>query len=97
MAIQKHGNIERLCMSEAERYGWKATVRRTGEMPWDDDGSGVVVLERNGDVVSFEYELPEEPEDLEWQIRAIIKADKVDKERRQKGGNGSPVTRLGRT
>lgn len=96
MAIQKHGSIERLCKSEADKHGWKATVRRTGTMPWDDDGSGVVVLERNGDAVSFEYGLPESAEDIVWQIRAIIRADKADKDRRQKGGGESPITRLGR-
>lgn len=96
MAIQKHGSIEALCRNEAERFGWKATARRNGEMPWEDDGSGVVVLERNGDMVSFEYELPEEPGDIESQIRAIIRADRVDKERRLTGGDGSPLTRIGR-
>jgi hypothetical protein len=96
MAIQKHGSIERLCKSEADKFGWKAKVERNGSMPWDDDGTGIVVLERNGGAVSFEYGLPEEEADMIWQVRAIIEADSVDVERRQKGGGESPLTRLRR-
>jgi len=82
--------------AEAERWGWKAKANRNSEDPFSDDGTGFVTLERNGDVVGFEYGLPEEPDDMIWQLRVIIKADGVDRQRRARGGVGTPITRLGR-
>ena len=95
MAIRKHGSLQMLVSAEASRHGWKAKVTNNSASPWDDDGTGFVVLEYNGASVSFEYGLPEDENDIAHQVRAIVKADKLERDRRARGGDGSPVTRMG--
>lgn len=94
MGMQKHGSLEALVRTEARRWGWTAEVHNAQHIPWADDGSGTVVLTRDGNAVSFEYHLPETESDILWQVRATIRADKIERERRIKG-DANPVTRIG--
>ncbi len=94
MAIQKHDSLAHLVRNEAERWGWRAEVHNARHIPSEDDGTGTVVLTRDGDAVQFEYGLPEEPDEMIAQVRVIIKADEIDSARRA-SGDDSLVTQIG--
>lgn len=99
--IQHHGTLERLIVAEAERFGWTARVENQDVDPMDPGvfgprpcpGRGDVILSRyEGDGVSFEYELPEDPDDIRNTIRQLIAADKQERDRRANPkGASSPL------
>jgi len=90
--IQNHGNLERLVKQEAERYSWKVRIENQDVDPYHEGpfgpkpcpGRGDVVLEPlAGDAVTFEYELPEDPDAIVEQVRSLIGADQIERDRRK--------------
>lgn len=90
--IRRHGNLEQLVKDEARRFGWEAKVSDVdvdplylvcGE-PKPAPGRGTVTLSRGetGAIVPWEYELPEDEDDIRAQVRAIIRADQQEVDRR---------------
>lgn len=90
--IRNHGNLERLVRDEAERFGWKASISDKDVDPLylvcgnpkPSPGRGTVTLTRDesGAIVPWEYELPEDEDDIRAQVRAIIRADRQEVDRR---------------
>ena len=73
---------------EAERHGWKAKASNLDVDPFSlpfpnrpDPGRGDITLEKSGRNVTFEYRLPEYPDDIVSTVRDIIKANTQIEER----------------
>ncbi len=88
--IHQHGTLEAMVRAEAERLGWRARTSNHDVDPLEpglcgpkhDPGRGDVVLWREeGDGVTFEYRLPEQPEDVIDDVRSIIRADRKERDR----------------
>jgi len=88
--IHHHGTLEAIVRAEAERLGWHARIENQDVDPLEpgllgprpDPGRGDVVLWReSGDGTTFEYRLPEHPEDIIDDIRSIIRADRQARDR----------------
>ena len=88
--IHQHGTLEAIVRAEAERLGWHARTENRDIDPLEpglcgpkpDPGRGDVVLWKDeGDGTTFEYRLPEQPEDIIGDIRSIIRADRQARDR----------------
>lgn len=88
--VYQHGTLEAMVRAEAERHGWHARTSNPDVDPLEpglcgprpDPGRGDVVLWRDeGDGVTFEYRLPEYPEDVLADVRSIIRADRQERDR----------------
>lgn len=88
--LHQHGTLEAMVRAEAERHGWHAKVDNRDIDPLEpgpfgprpDPGRGDVVLWKDeGDGMTFEYHLPEYPEDVVGDVRSIIRADRQARDR----------------
>lgn len=96
--LHRHGNLERVVVEEARRWGWRARVENVGVDPEaygrarSVPARGDVVLERDGDVQTFPYELPEDGSDIRATIRRLVRADEIERDRRGDPARwGAPV------
>jgi len=92
-SIRSHDVLELVVRDEAERHGWQASFsgRDVDQLdlyfgvPKRAPGHGDVLMAHalSGAQVSWEYELPEDEEELRAHVRALVRADVVDRDRRR--------------
>lgn len=101
--IHQHGTLQRVCKSEARRYGWDAVCVNRDVDPIDsilclkaDPGRGDIELTRDRSRMTFEYHLPEEEAEIRKEIRALVKGEQMDSDRRANPANAaSPIELTG--
>jgi hypothetical protein len=87
-AIYQHGSIERWAKDCARRLGWDAEIRNCDVDPLAGrlyqpaaPGRGDLVISHDGHGASFEYELPEDPDNIKATIEQIVKGHQQDANR----------------
>lgn len=95
--IQHHGTFAQIVKDVARRYGWEAETRNVGIDPLERDAFGnpkqtpnrgdvLMTNNDNGAQTLWEYELPEDPAEVEAQVKSIIMADRVPTEKEVANG-----------